>query len=99
MIELKNVFFKYKDEEVLKNINLKIGQGDSIALIGANGSGKSTLLKLLNGIIFPSSGDYYFNNVLISKDKLEQSDFSKKFHKKMGFVFQNSDAQLLFKCI
>lgn len=94
MIELKNVFFKYKDEEVLKNINLKIGQGDSIALIGANGSGKSTLLKLLNGIIFPSSGDYYFNNVLISKDKLEQSDFSKKFHKKMGFVFQNSDAQL-----
>ena len=94
MIEIKNVFFKYKDEEVLKNINLKIGQGDSIALIGANGSGKSTLLKLLNGIIFPSSGDYYFNNVLISKDKLEQSDFSKKFHKKMGFVFQNSDAQL-----
>lgn len=94
MIEFKKVFFKYKDEEVLKNINVKISQGDSVALIGANGSGKSTFLKLLNGMIFPTSGSYYFDNLEISSDKLEQGSFSKKFHKKMGFVFQNSDAQL-----
>ncbi|CAB1250968.1 energy-coupling factor ABC transporter ATP-binding protein [Clostridium sp. MT-14] len=94
MIEFKDVSFKYKDEEVLKSINVKIEQGDSIALIGANGSGKSTFLKLLNGMIFPMSGSYYFNNIQISRSKLEDSSFSKKFHKKMGFVFQNSDAQL-----
>ena len=41
---------------VLKNINLKINKGESVALIGVNGSGKSTLLKLITKIIYPTSG-------------------------------------------
>ena len=43
--------------EVLKNINLKIKKGDTVALIGVNGSGKSTLLKLLTKIIYPTKGE------------------------------------------
>lgn len=49
---------KSKDEilHVLKDINLEIRKGESVALIGTNGSGKSTLLKLMNRIIYPTKG-------------------------------------------
>lgn len=94
MIEIRDVCFKYKDKEVIKNADVNIGEGESIALIGANGSGKSTFLKLLNGIVFPSSGNYYFDKVNICKKQMENNKYSKIFHKKIGFVFQNSDAQL-----
>lgn len=43
--------------EVLKNINLNIKKGETVALIGVNGSGKSTLLKLMTKIIYPNSGE------------------------------------------
>lgn len=51
---------------VLKNINLKIKKGDTVALIGTNGSGKSTLLKLMTKIIYPSSGKIITNGKLTS---------------------------------
>jgi len=46
-IEYKNVSFKYKDEYVLRNINLKVEKGKSVALVGQSGGGKSTLVDLL----------------------------------------------------
>jgi len=94
MIEVKDVYFKYKDTQVLRDINVNIEEGESIALIGPNGSGKSTFLKLINGVIFPTKGSYYFNGDEINSKKLDDSNFSKLFHKKVGFIFQNSDAQL-----
>lgn len=51
---------------VLKNINLKIEKGESVALIGVNGSGKSTLLKLMTKIIYPTSGKIYVRGKLTS---------------------------------
>lgn len=94
MIQVKDVHFKYKDTEVLRDVNVTIKEGESIALIGPNGSGKSTFLKLINGIIFPTKGKYCFNGDEINSKKLGNNNFSKLFHKKVGFVFQNSDAQL-----
>ena len=52
--------------EVLKNINLKIKQGEVVALIGTNGSGKSTLLKLMTKIIYPNKGKIITNGKLTS---------------------------------
>ncbi|MDD3224687.1 MAG: ABC transporter ATP-binding protein, partial [Clostridium sp.] len=57
-------------------------------------SGKSTLMKILNGLIFPKTGEYIFKNENITEKSLKNDMFSKKFHKQIGFVFQNSDAQL-----
>lgn len=93
-IKLKNINFKYRDREVLKNINVEIKKGESVALIGPNGSGKSTFLKLLNGLIMPNSGEYLFDNEKINEKNLKNNKFSKKFHKKIGFAFQNSETQL-----
>lgn len=94
MIKLEDLSFKYKDEIVLEDINLTINKGEAIALIGPNGSGKTTLLKILNGILFPSRGKYILDGEEITKKNLEDNLFSKRFHKKIGFIFQNSDVQL-----
>ena len=94
MIEIKNLFYSYGDSIALNNINLVIRPGEAVALMGANGCGKSTLLKLLNGLISPDQGYYAFHGVEITDKKLQDIKFSKGFHQKIGFVFQNSDAQL-----
>lgn len=52
--------------QVLKNINLDIKKGETVALIGVNGSGKSTLLKLMTKIIYPTSGNIKINGKLTS---------------------------------
>jgi len=51
---------------ILKNINLKIKKGETVALIGTNGSGKSTLLKLMTRIIYPSKGSIKVDGKLTS---------------------------------
>lgn len=94
MIRLEDVSFKYKNKVALNKIDINIEEGESIAIIGPNGSGKSTLLKLLNGIIFASQGKYFFDETEISEERIKDNKFSKSFHKKIGFVFQNSDTQL-----
>lgn len=65
----KIVFWKNKKVEVhrvLKDINLNIKKGESVALIGVNGSGKSTLLKLMTKIIYPTEGQIKINGKLTS---------------------------------
>ncbi len=94
MIELKDVCFSYSDMIALDHINLSIKTGEAIALMGANGCGKSTLLKLLNGIISPDSGSYWFHGEEVTHKKLQDEKISKLLHQKIGFVFQNSDTQL-----
>ena len=63
------VFWKKRDKQyhhVLKNINLNIKKGDSVALIGTNGSGKSTLLKLMTKILYPTKGTIVTHGKLTS---------------------------------
>lgn len=68
----KILFFSRKNKDrdkllhVLKDINLEIDKGESIALIGVNGSGKSTLLKLMTKIIYPNKGKIIVNGKLTS---------------------------------
>jgi len=94
MIKLENISFTYKNKTALDNVNINIEEGESIAIIGPNGSGKSTFLKLLNAIIFSSKGKYIFDNTEINEHALKDTKLLKLFHKRLGFVFQNSDAQL-----
>lgn len=94
MIELENISFTYKNKVALYNINVQIKEGEAIAIIGPNGSGKSTLLKLLNAIVFSSKGRYIFDKTEINENTLKDTKYLKSFHKRIGFVFQNSDAQL-----
>ena len=60
MLELQNISFHADDKDILKDINLKIGD-KFVAITGPNGSGKSTLLKIIMGIITPTSGKIFFD--------------------------------------
>lgn len=72
IIELENINYDYKNNTALNKLNINIIEGESIAIIGPNGSGKSTLLKMINGIIFPSSGIYRFENQEINSKSLKK---------------------------
>jgi ABC-2 type transport system ATP-binding protein len=56
MIELANVSKRYNDTTVVKSLNLKIGEGEIVGIIGHNGAGKSTTMKMIAGLVEPTSG-------------------------------------------
>lgn len=94
MIALEKVCYAYDHEVALRYVDLHIEKGDSLVVQGPNGCGKSTLIKVLNGIIFPSEGHYYYKKHEITEKSLKDKKFAKWFHQQMGYVFQNADTQL-----
>lgn len=66
-IEFKNVSFKYADEYVLKDINLVIEKGQTVALVGPSGSGKSTLTDLIPRFYDPSEGEILIDGINIKE--------------------------------
>ncbi len=94
IIELKGICFAYQGEIALRYVTFDVFRGETVILQGPNGCGKSTLIRLLNGIIYPEQGTYRFEGDEISEKTLKNSIFSKKFHQKIGYVFQNPDVQL-----
>ncbi|RMA70599.1 ABC transporter ATP-binding protein, partial [Petrotoga olearia] len=71
-IEYKNISFKYRDEIVLKNINLFFGKNEKIALVGTSGSGKSTMVSLLVRLYDPTNGKILLGNKNIIDYKLQE---------------------------
>ena len=82
LISLKNICRSYRNGEqelqVLKNINLEIGEGEFVAIMGPSGSGKSTLMNTIGMLDTPTSGEYY----------LEGQEVAQVRNQQIGFVFQ-----------
>ena len=94
LFSLDNVCFAYEGHIALRYITLDVARGETVVLQGSNGCGKSTLLKLLNGLVYAEEGTYRFDGDVINEKSLKDNIFSKKFHQRVGFIFQNSDVQL-----
>jgi len=90
LIELKNVTKSFESAagryEALKNINLSIGKGEFLAVVGRSGSGKSTLLNMLTGIDHPTSGSVIINDTEIHN--LSENDLALWRGFNIGIVFQ-----------
>lgn len=90
MIQLTNINKTYNNGaplHVLKGIDLHIGQGEFVSIMGASGSGKSTLLNILGILDNYDTGDYYLNNVLIKN--LSETKASEYRNRMIGFIFQS----------
>ena len=92
IIRFENVGFTYPKSETpaLKNVNMTVGRGEFVAVLGHNGSGKSTLAKLINCILIPTEGRVFTAG-------MDTSDEANTFEirRRSGMVFQNPDNQLV----
>ena len=87
MIRIVNVTKTFGQKVALRNINLEIADGETLAIIGGSGSGKSTLLRLMIGLIKPTSGEIWIGDDEISH--LDEKEMM-RVRLKMGMVFQYS---------
>ncbi len=95
IFELNQVSFAYPGHpESVSGVSFCVRAGERVALLGANGSGKSTLLHLLDGLYFPTRGAITAFGQPLSEEGLERPPFGPDFRRQVGFLFQNSDAQL-----
>ena len=92
MIRTEKILFKYESTSrpVLRDISLKIEEGEYVTIMGANGCGKTTLIRHLNGLLTPWSGS-------VTVDGLSTSEPGalSEIRQRVGMVFQNPDSQIV----
>lgn len=84
-IEAKNIYKTFDNMHVLKDINLKVNDGEVVVLVGASGSGKSTFLRCLNLLAAPTSGSVLIDGVDITDPSVDLN----QIRRKVGMVFQS----------
>lgn len=84
MLEIKNVTKKYSNKVALKNISLKLNDGEIFGFIGHNGAGKTTLIKAIVGIHSFDEGNILIDGLSIMEDELE-------YKKKIAYIPDNPD--------
>lgn len=89
IIKVEGLFFRYQQDQVLKNINFHIYQGQKTVILGPNGAGKSTLMLVLLAILQPEQGQVFFQGQLLTE--LPEAHLRQK----AGYIFQNPDDQVL----
>lgn len=96
VIQIENLHFSYTAEEdgketpVLLGIDMEVGRGEFLAVLGHNGSGKSTLAKHLNAILTPTAGRVFVEGIDTAKEELLY-----EIRRRVGMVFQNPDNQMV----
>ncbi|MBJ6118972.1 ABC transporter ATP-binding protein [Pontibacter sp. BT310] len=86
MLQVSNIHKKYGKLEVLKGIDLTIGTGEVVSIVGASGAGKSTLLHILGTLDNADSGEVLFEGKNIAK--YNATDLARFRNRHIGFIFQ-----------
>lgn len=92
ILNLLNISYKYEDKfPALRDVSVKISQGERIAVLGNNGAGKSTFFLCLNGVLRPQSGKIFLKGQEITGDKRDTT----RLRQTVGLVFQEPDSQII----
>ena len=84
VIEVRHLQKSFGANEVLKDINFDVSEGEVVCVIGSSGSGKSTLLRCINLLEIASSGEIYYRGESIHGGKITGA----QYRTKLGMVFQ-----------
>ena len=92
LINMKNIVKKYyigepNELEILHGIDVKIYEGEFVAIVGESGSGKSTLMNIIGVLDKPTEGEYYLDGINVKN--ASEKDMNNIRNQKIGFVFQN----------
>ncbi|MEO8398529.1 MAG: ABC transporter ATP-binding protein [Ignavibacteriaceae bacterium] len=87
MIEIKNLYKKFGNNEVLRGVNLKIETGETLVIIGKSGEGKSVLLKHIVRLLKPDAGEVFVEDQLINNFSVKELY---ELRKRFGFLFQGA---------
>ena len=85
MIKIKNLYKSFGENEILKDLNLTVNDGECICIIGKSGIGKSILLKHITGLMIPDSGEVWLHDEMINSLSFKELQ---KIRSKIGMVFQ-----------
>lgn len=88
MLEINGLRKSFGEHEVLKGIDLRVEQGDVIAILGPSGSGKTTLLRCINFLEMADSGTLVLDKEIYNLEHISKKDIA-KIRQKTAFVFQN----------
>lgn len=86
MLEAKNIIKKFGEQTILKGIDLKIDKAEMVSIVGRSGSGKSTLLYIISGLDKSTSGEVFYDHVLLNSLPTEALHDHRR--RNIGFVFQ-----------
>ena len=88
MLEVEHVSKKFKDHQVLVDVNLKVNQGDVVVILGPSGSGKTTFLRCLNHLEKADTGRLTLGGKEYDLSKLSKKEIL-EIRQKTAFVFQH----------
>lgn len=88
MIHIENLSKSYGKLQVLKNIDLTIAEGETVAVVGPSGTGKSTLLRCLNLLEMPTEGKLTIDHLTVDAGSLTQKEIY-EFRRKSTMIFQD----------
>lgn len=88
MLEVKGIRKSFQGTEILKGVDLRVEQGDVVAILGPSGAGKTTLLRCLNFLETADSGEMFFDGRKLSLAHARKKEIA-EIRRKTAFVFQN----------
>lgn len=86
-LKIQNLEFSYDEKPFIKITDFRLSAGERVFLEGSSGSGKTTVLEILSGVLSPQKGDYFLDDICISKLNLKMKDQLRRDH--ISLIFQN----------
>lgn len=88
MLEVKNLYKSFGNNEILKNIHFHVDKGEVVAVLGSSGAGKTTLLRCISFLEKTDQGEFFFDDFHKNFAEIKGREI-RQIRMKMGFVFQN----------